>query len=45
MAVGNAAAALTSQQDAPNKAQADQQAVADANVDAELQQLSALRKD
>lgn len=47
VAVGNAAAALTVQQDAVNKTHADQEAAAipDANVDAQLQRLGALRKD
>jgi hypothetical protein len=44
---GNAAAALTGEQDAANMTAATQQAAAtpDANLDAQLQQLGALRKD
>lgn len=47
VATGNAVAALAGQQAAANAAQAQQQAAAipDANLDAELQQLGALRKD
>ncbi|MBB2928403.1 hypothetical protein [Paraburkholderia silvatlantica] len=47
VAQGDAAAALAGQQDAANKAAADQQAAAipDANLDAQLNQLGALRKD
>ncbi|QBQ99264.1 hypothetical protein [Paraburkholderia pallida] len=47
VAQGNAVTALAGQQDASNAAQAQQQAAAipDANLDAELQKLSALRKD
>jgi hypothetical protein len=47
VAQGNAAAALAGQRDVANKAEADQQAAAipDANLDAQLQQLGALRKD
>jgi hypothetical protein len=47
VANSNAAAALAGQQDAANASQAQQQAAAipDANLDAELQQLGALRKD
>lgn len=47
VAQGNAAAALAAQQAAVNQAAAEQQAAAipDANLDAELKQLDALRKD